>query len=304
MNNLKDLNIEIKISERKFTRTKLKHAVNEKFFDNWNGQSAYLLGFTYADGNIYKTSLSWEIQKRDIALLKKIKRFLKCTYPITLGHKGLACRLRISNQVLVRSLLKLGLLPKKKFRYQIPKIPQIFLRHFIRGYLDGDGWMVIRNNRNEIDVGFAGINKEFLEVINSLLAKKLNIRAGKVRKKIKTTPKGVEAVCYQLEFYSSRAFTVAQWLYEDLGKDDLFLDRKYNKYIKAKKLHQFLISGGRKSREIQKTKGKSMEEILKELYLIKKLDGVEIAEVLEVHSSSIYRWLAQIGVKYSSKRSM
>ena len=52
-----------------FNRNRLKYSVNEKFFDKWTSQMAYILGFTFADGNIYKTSLAWDIQKRDLNLL-------------------------------------------------------------------------------------------------------------------------------------------------------------------------------------------------------------------------------------------
>jgi len=67
----------------KFTRGRLKYSVDESFFDVWTSEMAYLLGFTYADGNIYITSLSWDLQKRDLDILEKIKNILNCTYPIT-----------------------------------------------------------------------------------------------------------------------------------------------------------------------------------------------------------------------------
>lgn len=294
----------IKIAGWKFTRGRLKYSIDERFFDSWTRQMAYLLGFTYADGNIYKTSLSWELQKKDIDILQKIRSALKCTYPITFGHKGSACRLRINNQILVQGILKLGLLPKKKFRYNIPKIPSNLLRHFIRGFLDGDGWIVIRKRRNEIDVGFTGCNKSFLEVLNKSISELCEINPGKVRRKVKITPHNCRSVTYMLEFYSSQAFKIAEWMFGHLRKDDLFLDRKYSKYLEAKKLHLFLKSGTRKVRVIQKTEGKNMKQILEDLYLSEKFNGVEIAKILNVHSSSIYRWLAKTGIKYPVKRSV
>ena len=44
------------MSTPSFSRNRLKYSVNEKFFDKWNSQMAYVLGFSYSDGNIYKTS--------------------------------------------------------------------------------------------------------------------------------------------------------------------------------------------------------------------------------------------------------
>ena len=67
--------IELEESLRKtgFTRNKLKYSVDESFFDKWTRQMAYILGFTFADGNIHHTSLSWDLQKRDKEILVKIK---------------------------------------------------------------------------------------------------------------------------------------------------------------------------------------------------------------------------------------
>jgi len=285
-----------------FSRNKLKYSVNEKFFSKWDSQVAYLLGFTYADGNLYKTSLSWDIQVGDIEFLKRVRKVLKCTYPVALAHNGLSCRLRINNQVFINRMIKLGLFPKKLFRYHIPKIPSNFIRHFIRGYLDGDGWIIIRKNRNEIDLGFAGATKEFLESINELVIQSLNINVGKVRMKNKVTLKNIKSVTYQLEYYSSNAFKIANWIYQDLDEIDLFLKRKYKTYLQAQKLHQFLSSGIGKTRAIQRSRGESIEQTLRSLFVDEKLNGVEIAKILNVHSSWVYRWLARVGIKYPIKR--
>ena len=45
-----------------------------------------------------------------------------------------------------------------------------------------------------------------------------------------------------------------------------------------------------------------MKEILNELFNNRNLNGVQIAEVLGVHFSSVYRWLSQTGIKYPIKR--
>lgn len=285
----------------RFSRNKLKYFVDEKFFNNWTRQMAYVLGFTFADGNIHKTSLAWDVQKRDLDILQKIKKVLKTNYPIYL-QRGTSYRLRLNNQLLIEGAIRLGLFPKKNFRSTLPKIPTNLFRHFLRGYLDGDGWIVIRQSRNEIDVGFANGNGAFLRVLNKKISEALNIKPGRVRKKSKITPKQKKAITYQLEFYSSTAFKIIDWAYQDLNRDDLFLKRKHGKYLKAKELHEFLTSGPKKIRVIQKREGKPIKQILRKLYEGEKLDGVQMANRLGVHSSSIYRWLAQTGIKYPVKR--
>lgn len=283
-----------------FNRNLLKYSIDEGYFKKWSRQMAYILGFSYADGCIYKTSLSWDIQKRDLNLLKKINNIINSNYPISIRRNS--CRLRVSNQIFINHAIRRGLFPKKNIRKTLPGIPKHLVRHFVRGYLDGDGWIVLRNGRNEVDVGFANGGEDFLKRLRTIIEKYLNITSGKVRKKVKITPRGFRAIAYQLDYYSSNAIKVINWMYDNLTKKDLYLNRKYEKYLEAMNLNNFLTSGTKKVRIIQKDFGKSMKTILRELFNKQKLNGVQIAEILGVHSSSVYRWLAKNGVKYPMRR--
>src|SRR5260221_10322422 len=261
----------------KFSRNKLKYRVNEKFFDKWTPQMAYLLGFTYADGNIYKTSLAWDLQTRDKELLIKFKKALECDYPIADRKKSV--RLRISNQILITGAIKRGLLPKKNLRDELPNMPDKFFRHFVRGYLEGDGWVVVRKNRNEGDIGFVSGNKEFIEFLCRTINNKF-LMQGRVRKKTKMTPKKFLSTTFLLEYYSSNAFKIATWTYKDIRENDLFLERKYKKYLEMKELYDFLNSGTREIRIVQRKFGRSIKDILSDLYLKQNLDAIRIADVL------------------------
>ncbi len=284
-----------------FSRNKLKYIVNEQFFDTWSPQMAYILGFTFADGNIYRTSLSWDIQRRDLNILKKINKALESTYKIKLQRRK-SYRLRMNNRILIGGAVKMGLLPKKNIRDTLPTVPSELLRHFVRGYLDGDGWIVVRRNRNEIDLGFCSGNKEFLNDLCLTIAKSLNIKLANVRKRLKLTPKKIISTTYMVEYYSANAFKIAQWLYKDLQTNDLFMERKYRTYLQANKLNNYLQSGTKIVRVVQRKIGKPIKEILEDLHLDKKYDGVKIARILKIHSSSVYRWLARTGIKYPIKR--
>ena len=283
-----------------FNRNRLKYSVNEKFFDKWTSQMAYILGFTFADGNIYKTSLAWDIQKRDLNLLINIKKAMGSTYPIT--NRSNSVRLRMSNQNLNKSVAAKGLIENKAKRMDLPEIPKKFASHFVRGFLDGDGWIVSRNNRNEVDLGFVSGNKIFLENISHLIYKNTEV-SGRVREKNKITPKGFKSKTFLMEFYSNNSIKVANWIYSDLGSEDIFLERKYAKYLSAVELYKYLNSGASEiSRTIQRRLKKPMKDILNDLNKNKHLDGFQIADILGVHSSSVYRWLEKTGVKYVEHR--
>ena len=69
----------------------------------------YILGFTYADGNIYRTSFELGCPKRDIDILEKINKAMHSTYEIKEQRKS-SYRLRVNNQILISGAIKHGLL--------------------------------------------------------------------------------------------------------------------------------------------------------------------------------------------------
>lgn len=102
---------------------------------------AYILGFTYADGNIYKTTISWDL-KEDKELLIRMNKEMGSNYPIS--KQKASYRLRISNPVVVEDLRVLGIFPNKSKTMVFPGIPNKYFSHFARGFFDGDGWVYIR----------------------------------------------------------------------------------------------------------------------------------------------------------------
>lgn len=284
-----------------FRRGSLKYTVNEKFFDKWSSQMAYILGFTYSDGNIYKNSLAWDIQKRDKILLIKIKKAMNSTYPI--AERPNSFRLRMTNQKLNESIARQGIIENKAKRMSLPQIPDKYLSHFVRGFLDGDGWITLRNGRNEADLGFVSGNKRFMENLSKSINSQTNI-LGRVRQITKITPKGVKSTTYLMEYYSNNAVKVGEWIYSNLKSNDIFLVRKHRKFLRAVKLYKYLFSGSRGVRVIQRRLAMPMSEILNNLYTTKHFDGEKIAKILKVHSSSIYRWLERYQIRYPVHRNI
>jgi len=63
-------------------------------------------------------------------------------------------------------------------------------------------------------------NKIFLENISHLIYKNTEV-SGRVREKNKITPKGFKSKTFLMEFYSNNAIKVANWIYSDLGSEDI-----------------------------------------------------------------------------------
>lgn len=269
------------------------YQVNHDFFKEWSSRMAYILGFSFADGNIYKTTLAWDL-KDDKELLEKINRSMSSNYPIT--QRKASFRLRISSPIIVNDLEKLGLIPNKSKKMVFPDIPDKYLCHFVRGFLDGDGWIYIRPNRNEISLGFSTGSKVFLEKLTKKLVAMLKLGSNNVRLKKKITFRGVKSISYQADYFWENAYKVLLFLYSDILESDLYLERKYDKYLKAIELYKWVKSGGRKWRVLEKNTGKSMKDLLLE-YWKAGYNGPQIAAIIGVHHSSIYRWLIKTGVR-------
>lgn len=127
-----------------------KHSVNDKFFENVTTEiQAYWLGFIWADGSISKTAkrcsgpnrLTVSQKTKELQHLKRFAETIQSNADIhdrePMPNKYVSI-LDINSRPLCMSLEKLGYDVKSK-RIRIPPMPQNLIRHFIRGYFDGDG---------------------------------------------------------------------------------------------------------------------------------------------------------------------
>ena len=55
------------------------YEINENFFKTWNSKMAYILGFSCADGNVYKKTLAWDLSNKDDSNLSLLKSSLLMT---------------------------------------------------------------------------------------------------------------------------------------------------------------------------------------------------------------------------------
>ncbi len=269
---------------------------------------AYVLGFTCADGNVYNLTLSWDLTNKynsNLKLLKSFNKVMRSNYPIKKRENSY--RLRISNKKILTDIKKLGVIPNKKKILRFPPVPTIFLRDFIRGFLDGDGWIIAQTKRRskEISIGFVNGSIYFMKELKIKLSENVKISHFNLRKRIKITKRGIRATCYQLDFYSNNAINIIQFLYDNLKKDDLLLERKYLKQLKARKYYEETIvkrKTPKNVRNVEKKFNKSIKILLETKLYSKCILPQEIAKEFNVSISTIYRWLNNTNVRKLSKR--
>jgi intein-encoded DNA endonuclease-like protein len=165
-----------------------KDAVNEQFFKTWGSEMAYILGYIFADGNInWKPEKSYRAltitaSEKDKEHLEKIRLKLKSTKELLYSASTKSYRLIVNNKTICMDLMKLGLVPKKSLSIRFPNIPEKFLRHFIRGIIDGDGNVryVKRKRSPYFEITISSGSKAFLEKMAEKISQ-IGIN-GKVRK--------------------------------------------------------------------------------------------------------------------------
>lgn len=186
-------------------------------------EDAYILGFILADGyiNEERNCLSIKLKQTDEDILIKINNYLGYEGNIKYGYhtitKNKFCYICYNSKELIQNLKKYGIFQGKSTK-EIPykDIQNNLSKHYIRGIIDGDGYIM----KNKIRIGLCG-SKEVLEFVFYYLKNnvELNLRKSKYITYDKTSN------LYRLSFEGDNALKIIDYLYTD---SKIYLNRKYN----------------------------------------------------------------------------
>ena len=202
-------------------------------------EKAYWLGFIFADG--YIASFSKEEKPRytfelclkgdDYLHLEKFKEFIKYNGPgkVTISNVRCnnkickRCRFSITNKFFWHSLYEKGCVPNKSLTLTFPSInifkDSLLIKHFIRGYFDGDGSLSFYKNIKSVSPNISILGtKEFLEKLSNILG--IPTRLSKQKRYKHNT--------WTLYFNKESALKFLSNIYDD---SSVYLDRKYNRYL-------------------------------------------------------------------------
>lgn len=186
---------------------------------------AYWLGFLYADAYVGKDGKSFELglQALDASHVEKFKKFLRYTGKVYITT--VRARLVFRNKEICSDLSRLGCYPNKSLTLKFPTLEQVpahLIRHFIRGYVDGDGSISVTKCKMPT-LQLIG-TKEFLDsLLEYFLLLGAETKLFRVNEKVNT---------FRLQFCCKNAINILDWLYHD---SKIFLDRKKTRYTKLKK---------------------------------------------------------------------
>ena len=219
-----------------------RYEYDETFFKKINTEEkAYWLGFIYADGCISQIfnkrtgalksqTMEITLAKKDEFHLKKLLIAIKSNKPIQqklVKVKGIeypSCKISINNKKICKDLINLGCLPRKSLIVDFPKenvVPKYLIRHFIRGYFDGDGCVSYSHNNLAYIVNFVG-TENMLIGIQNYIEKEVGLSRTAIKGKGKA---------FQVNW---GGFTSLLLWYKILYSDSIiFLDRKHNKFLEA-----------------------------------------------------------------------
>lgn len=210
-----------------------KPKFNEHIFDVIDTEEkAYWLGFIFADGyidssplyknkkNNYEFELS--LSNKDIEHLQKFSSFIFLKKELYVDDTR--CRLSVNSKHFWKILNSYGCVPKKSLILKFPNI-DIFsdtslIRHFIRGYFDGDGYISHRDSiKDTPSVNLLG-TPEFLITALSYLNIDQNYKLHQNHNSEKTV--------YYFET-DKKAIIFMKQLYDN---SNIYLQRKYEKYCR------------------------------------------------------------------------
>lgn len=225
-----------------------RYKVNENFFKAWSHEMAYVLGFIYADGSLIDAHNSSRTQyigmsSKDSSLLHKINQALGCSKPLyerqpqlrkypngKIYKNSLIYTLRIGNKIIFNDLIKLSLTPRKSLSLKLPQILPQYFSSFLRGYFDGDGCLTLsrpykdKNRAYRVRLVFTSGSRQFLNDIANSISRFTCVQNRSIYRY-------QQARSFNLVYCKTAALSILKFMYTDVEKNKLYLDRKHKRYL-------------------------------------------------------------------------
>lgn len=222
------------IPKQNDNQSRRKYNYNQVFFEKIDTEEkAYWLGFIMADGCITRNDknkpynrLDINLKIEDISHLEKFNYSIQSNQPIKIkkvnskGHISTTCSLRLNSKKICEDLITKDVVPNKTGKETIPDIPKELIKHFIRGFFDGDG--CIYKQDKYLNCSMCSSSKKIIHQLKDIL-ESLNIK-----------PYINEYKNYSIPFFiigtkkQSSVKIFLDYIYKD---SNIYLERKYHLYL-------------------------------------------------------------------------
>lgn len=189
------------------------------FFAAWSPPMAYILGYWFADGNIYSQptcgGYTVSIGSKDLAHLEQLRDVIGLGRLTRITGSD-DFKLVICRKAMYEDLLRLGGSERKSLTLNWPAVPDVYLPHFARGYVDGDGSLSWHRPGRSVHplLDVAGTEPFVASLAQAVLS-----QTG-----IPAPPVHHNAGVYRAKWYGVAAKCLTIWLY--LQHSGLALERK------------------------------------------------------------------------------
>lgn len=213
-----------------------KYNLDEHYFDVIDTEDkAYMLGFIYADGNnLFKLNrIALKLSIVDKEILVKFSNIMFgeeiLKYEKRQNKQGKEFEYVVLNYFskhMSQHLATLGVVECKSHKITFPEwLDKSLYRHFIRGLIDGDGWIYLpklEDNRNSPNVGLICTRK-----MNDFLKEYFDKELGLKSYLVKAHKQDMDVMCeIRIKNYHQCKIFL-DWLYKDAN---IYLQRKYDLY--------------------------------------------------------------------------
>lgn len=132
----------VKMNREQSSGRPRKNKVNEDFFKTWTYEMAWVLGLFITDGHVNEQIHSVSLSQKDEEVLRKVANYMDADYVLApFGKTMITPTLVINSKEIKDDLGRLGIKPNKSLTVPFPKVPEKYLPCFVRGVIDGDGWV-------------------------------------------------------------------------------------------------------------------------------------------------------------------
>jgi hypothetical protein len=158
----------IEMNRKKSSGQPRKHNVNEDFFKIWSHEMAWVLGLMITDGTVHKQNHCVTLSQKDERILQLVAGYMNADYVLSKGGRTQKTpTLLINSKEIKKDLGELGVTARKSLIVPFPKVPLEFLPSFIRGVIDGDGWVQKRGYVMNVTTGSVLFAEGLLAVFQS-----------------------------------------------------------------------------------------------------------------------------------------